>query len=210
MARRRVKGQIDQQLLLLGDRPQPRRHRLPRLDDQGRSAGRRRIPLRPRTGIAGQRADPLAGRERDRDDAHRRDDDRPEPRGAATRSPATCRQQLPGTFRLRANADYFSSVVDAAAYQQDVMRATNRSRRFGTNVTGTLGPLPDQRDGRPQRLLLLPRSRSRPTAAMPRINVSRPRTADRRSAGLLRREQRVRRLLCAARRRTTSRRRIRG
>jgi LPS-assembly protein len=48
-------------------------------------------------------------------------------------------QRLPGTFRLRANADYFSSIVTQQQYQQDLYRATNRNRRFGTHVTGTLG-----------------------------------------------------------------------
>ncbi len=49
-----VKGQMHQQLLLLGDRPQPRRDDVPRLDVQGRPAGRRRIPLHPRSRLAGR------------------------------------------------------------------------------------------------------------------------------------------------------------
>jgi LPS-assembly protein len=48
-------------------------------------------------------------------------------------------QALPGTFRLRANADYFSSVVTQQQYQQDLSRATNRNRRFGTHVGGSVG-----------------------------------------------------------------------
>jgi len=48
-------------------------------------------------------------------------------------------QALPGTFRLRANADYFSSIQTQQQFQQDLYRATNRSRRFGTHVSGTLG-----------------------------------------------------------------------
>ena len=50
-------------------------------------------------------------------------------------------QRLPGTFFLRANADYFSSIVTQQTYQQDLMRATNRTRRFGTYVNGTLAGL---------------------------------------------------------------------
>ena len=49
-------------------------------------------------------------------------------------------QRLPGTFRLRASADYFSSVVTEQQYQQDIARATNRNRRFGTHLTGSVGP----------------------------------------------------------------------
>ncbi len=50
-------------------------------------------------------------------------------------------QELPGTFRATASADYFSSVQTQQQYQQDLYRATNRSRRFGTHVTGTIGQL---------------------------------------------------------------------
>jgi len=48
-------------------------------------------------------------------------------------------QRLPGTFSLRANADYFSSIVTQQTYQQDINRATNRNRRFGSYVTGAIG-----------------------------------------------------------------------
>ena len=48
-------------------------------------------------------------------------------------------QRLPGTFSLRGNADYFSSVVTQQTYQQDIHRATNRTRRFGVNLAGTIG-----------------------------------------------------------------------
>ena len=48
-------------------------------------------------------------------------------------------QSLPGQFRARANADYFSSIETQQQYQQDLFRATNRSRRFATHVTGALG-----------------------------------------------------------------------
>ena len=48
-------------------------------------------------------------------------------------------QALPGTFRLTAGADYFSSVQSQQQYQQDLYRATNRRRSFGAHTTGTLG-----------------------------------------------------------------------
>jgi LPS-assembly protein len=48
-------------------------------------------------------------------------------------------QRLPGRFSLRANADYFSSIVSQQTYQQDINRATNRNRRFGSYVTGAIG-----------------------------------------------------------------------
>ena len=49
-------------------------------------------------------------------------------------------QDLPARFRASANADYFSSIVTQQTYQQDLYRATNRSRRWGSHVTGSLGP----------------------------------------------------------------------
>ena len=48
-------------------------------------------------------------------------------------------QALPRRFRLRANADYFSSIVSQQQYQQDLYRATNTNRRFGAHVSGALG-----------------------------------------------------------------------
>ncbi len=45
-------------------------------------------------------------------------------------------QALPFNLHGRANADYFSDVVSQQRYQQNVYQATNRSRRFGGNVTG--------------------------------------------------------------------------
>ena len=82
-------------------------------------------------------------------------------------------QRLPGTFRLRANADYFSSVVTQQTYQQDVARATNSSRRFGTNVSGSLGPY--QISATADRNDYFYSATSLSTyGSMPRINVSRP------------------------------------
>ena len=48
-------------------------------------------------------------------------------------------QPLPGRLRARANADYFSSVTTQQKYQQNIYQATNRRRRFGTNVNGAWG-----------------------------------------------------------------------
>jgi LPS-assembly protein len=48
-------------------------------------------------------------------------------------------QTLPRGFRARANADYFSSIETQQQYQQDLYRATNRSRRFGTHASGAIG-----------------------------------------------------------------------
>ena len=45
-------------------------------------------------------------------------------------------QALPFRLHGRANADYFTDVVSQQRYQQNVYQATNRSRRFGGNVTG--------------------------------------------------------------------------
>ena len=44
-------------------------------------------------------------------------------------------QRLPVNLRLRANADYYSSIVTQQRYQQDILRATS-NRRFGANVSG--------------------------------------------------------------------------
>lgn len=48
-------------------------------------------------------------------------------------------QALPANFRARANVDYFSSIETQQQYQQDLFRATNRSRRIGTHLSGTIG-----------------------------------------------------------------------
>jgi LPS-assembly protein len=82
-------------------------------------------------------------------------------------------QALGGTFRLRANADYFSSVVTQQQYQQDLARATNRNRRFGAHVTGTLGQY--QISATADRTDYFYTATSLSTyGSMPRISVSRP------------------------------------
>ena len=82
-------------------------------------------------------------------------------------------QRLPGTFSLRANADYFSSIVTQQTYQQDLMRATNRTRRFGTYVNGTLAGL--QVAATADRNDFFNTATSLTTyGAMPRVNISRP------------------------------------
>ena len=48
-------------------------------------------------------------------------------------------QNLPFRLRGRVNVDYFSSIRTEQRLQQDVYRATNRTRRFGGNVTGSWG-----------------------------------------------------------------------
>ena len=45
-------------------------------------------------------------------------------------------QRLPRQLFARANADYFSSITTQQQFQQDVYHATNRSRRFGAQLTG--------------------------------------------------------------------------
>ena len=82
-------------------------------------------------------------------------------------------QQLPGTFRMRANADYFSSIVTQQRYQQDLYRATNRNRRFGSHVTGTLGlyqisATADRTD------YFFTETDLSTYGSLPRINISRP------------------------------------
>ncbi len=47
-------------------------------------------------------------------------------------------QRLPGGFNARANVDYFSSITTKQKYQQDIYQATNRTRRLGGNLSGTL------------------------------------------------------------------------
>ena len=47
-------------------------------------------------------------------------------------------QRLPLNLRLRANANYFSSIVTQQHYQQDVYRATS-SRRIGRECQRQLG-----------------------------------------------------------------------
>jgi hypothetical protein len=82
-------------------------------------------------------------------------------------------QRLPGTFRLRASADYFSSVVTQQQYQQDLTRATNRSRRFGSHLTGTVGQM--QISATADRNDYFYTATSLSTyGSLPRINISRP------------------------------------
>lgn len=45
-------------------------------------------------------------------------------------------QRLPLGLFARANANYFSSITTQQRYQQDVFQATNRTRRFGGQITG--------------------------------------------------------------------------
>lgn len=82
-------------------------------------------------------------------------------------------QQLPGTFRARASADYFSSVETQQQYQQDLSRATNRNRRFGAHVSGSFAQY--QISAQLDRNDYFYTATSLATyGALPRINVSRP------------------------------------
>jgi LPS-assembly protein len=82
-------------------------------------------------------------------------------------------QRLPGAFSLRANADYFSSIVTQQAYQQDINRATNRNRRFGTYVTGAIAGY--QISATADRTDYFYTATSLTTyGSLPRVNISRP------------------------------------
>jgi LPS-assembly protein len=48
----------------------------------------------------------------------------------------TVSERLPLNLRFRANADYFSSLVTQQRYQQNLLRSTTQSRRFGSNLSG--------------------------------------------------------------------------
>jgi LPS-assembly protein len=48
-------------------------------------------------------------------------------------------QTLPLRMRARANVDFFSSILAEQRYQQDIYRSSQRTRRFGGNVTGNWG-----------------------------------------------------------------------
>jgi LPS-assembly protein len=45
-------------------------------------------------------------------------------------------ERLPLNLHFRANADYFSSLVTQQRYQQNILRSTTQSRRFGSNIGG--------------------------------------------------------------------------
>jgi LPS-assembly protein len=45
-------------------------------------------------------------------------------------------QNLGGGFRARGYMDYFSSISSQQRYQQNVFQATNRTRRYGANISG--------------------------------------------------------------------------
>jgi LPS-assembly protein len=82
-------------------------------------------------------------------------------------------QGLPGGFRAAATADYFSSIVSQQQYQQDVFRATNRTRRFGANATGTIGQY--LISAAADRVDIFYSATSHVTnGSLPRVNISRP------------------------------------
>src|SRR5215218_378297 len=82
-------------------------------------------------------------------------------------------QRLPGSFSLRASADYFSSIVTQQTYQQDINRATNRNRRFGTFLSGSLGAY--QISATAERTDFFHTATSLTTyGSMPRVNISKP------------------------------------
>ena len=81
-------------------------------------------------------------------------------------------QALGGGFRARANADYFSDIVTQQRYHQNVQRATNRTRRFGGNITGTwagsvLSATLDRHD------VFYPDGTITTTGGLPRVTISR-------------------------------------
>jgi LPS-assembly protein len=82
-------------------------------------------------------------------------------------------QGLGGTFRAAANVDYFTSVETQQVYQQDIYRATNRTRRFTAHTTGTigqylLGAAIDRSD------IFYTATSHVTTGSLPRITLSRP------------------------------------
>ncbi len=48
-------------------------------------------------------------------------------------------QRLPLNLHARANVDYYSSIESQQRYEQNIYEATQRTRRFGGNVSGTWG-----------------------------------------------------------------------
>jgi lipopolysaccharide assembly outer membrane protein LptD (OstA) len=45
-------------------------------------------------------------------------------------------QRLPLNLRMRANANYYTSIVSRQRYDQNIINSTNRTRRFGVNLSG--------------------------------------------------------------------------
>ena len=52
---------------------------------------------------------------------------------------ADAAQRLPFGLRARGDANFYSSITTQQRYQQDLLRMTNRTRRFGGNVSGNWG-----------------------------------------------------------------------
>ena len=46
-------------------------------------------------------------------------------------------QRLPFRLRARANANYYTSIITRQRYQQNITQSTNRTRRFGGNLSGS-------------------------------------------------------------------------
>jgi LPS-assembly protein len=84
----------------------------------------------------------------------------------------TMQQLLPAHLRLTGNANYFSSLVAQQRYQQNVFAATNRSRNFGTNLSGSWGA--DSISGTVERNEIFSNDTdSNVTGSLPRIHYSR-------------------------------------
>ena len=157
---------------------------------------RRRVPLREGAGI---------GRQLPAFD-HRRARRRPTSSRTAAKpsSPATHNYPFNGNLcrrcrrhmRLTANANYFSSWSSQQRYQQDIFQSTNRTRRYGGNLTGNWGATRQHvrsigRDVHERRRLDV-------YGSAPRVTLTRAESADRQAAALLRRLRRVRRRCCGA------------
>ena len=81
-------------------------------------------------------------------------------------------QPLPLRMRARGSVDYFSSIATQQKYQQNIHQMTNRTRRFGANVSGAWGTYVlnatfDRND------IFYNESTLTTTGSLPRVSISR-------------------------------------
>ena len=169
-----AQGADHQQRLLLGDRPQPRRHVLSRLDVEGRPAARRRVPLRARArarrataGSPGstRNGDSTAATAWHRPRAARELFDRRRFHADAARHLLRCAGQRRLLLQHR---------HPAAVSAGPVPRHQPDPRGFGTFTTGTLGGSIRSAPTSTATTTSIPPTALTTLRRMPRVNISRP------------------------------------
>jgi hypothetical protein len=169
-----TRGQQISNQFFLGHQPQPGRDHRARLFFEDRAAGRRRVSLHPRPRLEGHSQFSFLNEH----PTKYAQADGTEVTYPGTRSYAIVgdmAQRFPSAA-ARANANYTSSIVSQQRYHQNILQSTNRTRRFGGNLSGSWNAysvsLPPTGT-----TTSTTRRRFRPAGSLPRVTVSRTETA---------------------------------